>query len=330
MRDPYEVLGIPQGASDDEIKAAYRKLAKKYHPDLNGGSAEAEAKMKEVNEAYNILIKHKGTGGAQSGYGGSYGSGSSYGGSYGGYSGGYGGYGGYGSSGNYGGGYQQNRGGYSYGGFGFDFEDLFGGGAHRQYQTSSYTENDPALKPAAQAVLAGDALLTAAFDTAASADAAPGVVVKVVQILATAAGEKGMVGGQVLDIDGERKQLTEEQVHTIHRLKTGALISAACRMGAAAGGASDVQMAAAKDYAEAIGLAFQIRDDMLDVVGDAQKLGKATGMDVNKNTFASLYGIEHCKELIAEENRKAMDALQVFEDRGFLQSLTELLASREF
>ena len=182
----------------------------------------------------------------------------------------------------------------------------------------------------AQAVLAGDALLTAAFDTAASAEAEPGVIVKVVQILAGAAGEKGMVGGQVLDIDGEHKQLTEDQVHTIHRLKTGALISAACRMGAAAGGASDVQMSAAKDYAEAIGLAFQIRDDMLDVVGDAKKLGKATGMDVNKNTFASLYGIERCKELIAEENRKAMDALQVFEDRAFLQALTELLASREF
>ena len=154
MRDPYEVLGIPQGASDDEIKAAYRKLAKKYHPDLNGGSAEAEARMKEVNEAYNILIKHKGTSGPQSGYGGY---GGSYGGSYGGgyqQQGGYGNYGGYGSSGQYGGGYQQNRGGYNYGGFGFDFEDLFGG-AYRQYQTSSYTENDPALKPAAQAVLAG-------------------------------------------------------------------------------------------------------------------------------------------------------------------------------
>jgi len=182
----------------------------------------------------------------------------------------------------------------------------------------------------AQAILAGDALLTAAFDTAASADAAADVIVKVVRILADAAGEKGMVGGQVLDIDGEKKQLSEEQVHTIHRLKTGALISAACRMGAAAGGASDSQMQAAKDYAEAIGLAFQIRDDMLDVVGDAQKLGKATGMDGNKNTFASLYGIERCKELIAEENRKAMVALQVFEDRAFLESLTELLASREF
>lgn len=158
MRDPYEVLGIPQGASDDEIKAAYRKLAKKYHPDLNGGSAEAEAKMKEVNEAYHTLIKHKSTGGAQSG---GYSSGTGYGGSgyggygssgYGGYgSGGYGGYGSSGSRGNGSGGY----GGYDFGGFGFDFEDLFGGGQRRNYQTSTYTENDPVLKPAAQAVLAG-------------------------------------------------------------------------------------------------------------------------------------------------------------------------------
>lgn len=158
MRDPYEVLGIPQGASDDEIKAAYRKLAKKYHPDLNGGSAEAEAKMKEVNEAYNLLIKHKGTGGAQSG---GYGAGGYSSGGYGGYGGysGYGNYGGYDSSGQYGGygGYNQsgqNRGGYDFGGFGFDFADLFGG-AHRNYQTSTYTENDPILRPAAQAVQAG-------------------------------------------------------------------------------------------------------------------------------------------------------------------------------
>ncbi len=153
MRDPYEVLGVPQGASDDEIKAAYRKLAKKYHPDLNGGSAEAEAKMKEVNEAYTVLIKHKGQPqGGQSGYGG-YGS-----------SGGYGGYGGYGSGG-YGGSYGGSSGGYGrpgngyggfdFGGFGFDFEDLFGGGQRRSYQSSPYTENDPELRTAAQAVLSG-------------------------------------------------------------------------------------------------------------------------------------------------------------------------------
>lgn len=144
MRDPYEVLGVPQTATDDEIKAAYRKLAKKYHPDLNGGSAEAEAKMKEVNEAYNILIKHKGSAGQQqSGYN-PFGQG--YGGSYGGYQ--QQSYGGQQSS--YGG---SQQGGY-YGGFGFDFEDLFRG-AYSQRQSSAYTETDPALKPAAQAVLSG-------------------------------------------------------------------------------------------------------------------------------------------------------------------------------
>ena len=145
MRDPYEVLGVPQGASDDEIKAAYRKLAKKYHPDLNGGSAEAEAKMKEVNEAYTLLIKHKGQyQSGPSGSGGSYGGGS---------------YAGNGYGGSYGSGGQSRQqggyGGFDFGGFSFDFEDLFGGGQRRSYQTSSYTENDPELRSAAQAVLAG-------------------------------------------------------------------------------------------------------------------------------------------------------------------------------
>lgn len=127
MRDPYEVLGVPQTATDEEIKAAYRKLAKKYHPDLNGGSAEAEAKMQEVNEAYNILIKHKGTAGSQGGYNP--------------YSGGYGGY--YGQS-------SGQQGGY----YGFDFDEFFRNAYQRQ-QPQEYIEKDPALKPAAQAVLGG-------------------------------------------------------------------------------------------------------------------------------------------------------------------------------
>jgi len=181
----------------------------------------------------------------------------------------------------------------------------------------------------AQAVLAGDGLLTAAFHTIASVDADPAVVVQISKILSEAAGEMGMVGGQILDIDGENMLLTEEDVHTIHRLKTGALISAACRMGAAAAKATPQQMEAARVYAEALGLAFQIRDDMLDVLGDMEKLGKATGVDGKKNTFVSLYGVGNCAKFIEKENKKAIDALAVFEDRDFLIQLTNLLAFRE-
>ncbi len=182
----------------------------------------------------------------------------------------------------------------------------------------------------AQAVLAGDALLTAAFRTASMADAKAETIVSVIQVLSGCAGELGMVGGQILDIEGENKELTADQVHTIHHLKTGALISAACRMGAIAGGATKEQIEAAKTYAEAIGLAFQIRDDMLDVLGDAKKLGKKTHMDENKNTFVTLFGLERCQEMIEEENRKALKALTAFEDRAFLEALTEQMASREF
>ena len=182
----------------------------------------------------------------------------------------------------------------------------------------------------AQAVLAGDALLTAAFDTIASAEADPHIAIKIVKILASSAGEMGMVGGQVLDIEGEKKAPEADGVHTIHRLKTGALISAACRVGAVAGGADEEQVLAAGRYAEAIGLAFQIRDDMLDVLGDAAKLGKATHVDGNKNTFVAIYGIDQCRELIAQENERALAALESFDDSDFLKELTQMLASRDF
>lgn len=182
----------------------------------------------------------------------------------------------------------------------------------------------------ANALLAGDALLTAAFETASNAAADPWTIVRVIRILSEAVGENGMVGGQILDLAGEKIRLGAEEIHTIHALKTGALISAACRVGVAAAGAGEKQMQAARTYAEALGLAFQIRDDMLDVLGDAEKMGKATGMDGNKNTFVSLYGVGECAKMIERYTDTAISALGDFSDTEFLAELAQRLALREF
>ena len=144
----------------------------------------------------------------------------------------------------------------------------------------------------ATAVLAGDALLTAAFGHLAAAPLPASRVVKATRVLSLCAGELGMVGGQVLDMEAEHRVCTEEEVLAIQSRKTGALISAACQLGVIAAGGSPAQQQAAADYAASLGLAFQIEDDILDVVGDAAKLGKATGMDQNKNTFVRLHGVE--------------------------------------
>ncbi len=179
------------------------------------------------------------------------------------------------------------------------------------------------------AVLAGDALLTAAFETISEAPFGAETCLQAVKILSGAAGELGMVGGQVLDMEGEKKPLTTEEVYYIHRLKTGCLISAACRLGVTAAGGNTAQMAAAKEYAESLGLAFQIRDDMLDVLGDAKILGKATHMDTQKTTFVDLYGIEECAKLIAHETDRAISALSAFEETEFLVQLARNMAIRE-
>ena len=179
------------------------------------------------------------------------------------------------------------------------------------------------------AVLAGDALLTAAFETISEAPFGAETCLQAVKILSGAAGELGMVGGQVLDMEGEKKPLTSEEVYNIHRLKTGCLISAACRLGVTAAGGNAAQMAAAKEYAESLGLAFQIRDDMLDVLGDAKILGKATHMDTKKTTFVDLYGIEECAKLIARETDRAINALSAFEETDFLVQLARNMAIRE-
>ena len=179
------------------------------------------------------------------------------------------------------------------------------------------------------AVLAGDGLLTAAFETAVKAEVPAAAAVEAVRVLSVCAGEAGMVGGQILDLEGEHKTCTAEEIHRIHKLKTGALIQAGCKLGVIAAGGTEQQLQAAATYAEGIGLAFQLRDDILDVTGDAAKLGKATGMDVNKNTFVKLYGLERCEGMVREETDKAVSALEAFADRAFLTDLAHYLADRD-
>lgn len=175
----------------------------------------------------------------------------------------------------------------------------------------------------AMAILAGDALLTDAFAVAATSGIAEGIAV-----LAECAGSLGMVGGQVLDIMSEERVLSEQEVIDIQSRKTGALINAACVTGVMAGQGSPEQIAAAGRFAGALGMAFQIRDDMLDVIGNATELGKATGVDGNKNTFVRLYGLEKCEELVQKYTSAAIDALSAFQNSAYLENLAKSLTCR--
>lgn len=176
------------------------------------------------------------------------------------------------------------------------------------------------------AVLAGDALLTDAFMVAAKAKTDR--VGEAFGMLAECAGSLGMVGGQVLDIRSEDRALTEREVLDIQTRKTGALISAACCLGAIAGGATEKQLDAAGIFAAGLGLAFQIRDDMLDVIGTQEEMGKGVGTDEKKNTFVKLYGLEKCEELVKTYTSCALNALEEFEDREFLTELAQSLTER--
>ena len=180
----------------------------------------------------------------------------------------------------------------------------------------------------AMAVLAGDALLTDAFCVASTAQLSAEAVLQAIQVLSECAGSLGMVGGQTLDIQSENRLLTEQEVLDIQTRKTGALIRAACAMGAIAGGATEEQFDAACQYAAGLGLAFQIRDDMLDVIGSADQLGKSIGTDQNKNTFVRLYGLEKCEKLVEKYTDYALAALDYYNDTDFLRQLAQSLTAR--
>ena len=179
------------------------------------------------------------------------------------------------------------------------------------------------------AVLAGDALLTDAFMSAATAKLPnPSDMSTAIALLAECAGSLGMVGGQVLDIMSEERELSEEEVLAIQSRKTGGLISAACCLGAIAGGATEAQFDAAAQFAAGLGLAFQIRDDMLDVIGTQEEMGKGVGTDAAKNTFVRLYGLDKCEELVNRYTQYAIDALDVFKDTDYMIALAKSLTDR--
>ena len=180
----------------------------------------------------------------------------------------------------------------------------------------------------AMAVLAGDALLTDAFAVAATAPVQGKALRDAIAVLSECAGSLGMVGGQVLDILSEERECTEAEILAIQSRKTGALIRAACALGAIAGGATEAQFDAACQYAAALGLAFQIRDDMLDVIGTQEEMGKSVGTDATKNTFVRLYGLQRCEELVCQYTDIALQALSQFPDNSFMMQLSLQLTSR--
>ncbi len=183
------------------------------------------------------------------------------------------------------------------------------------------------------ALLAGDGLLTHAFTVASKTNTIPPErVVSAIGELSSLAGYKGMVGGQVIDLESEGKRVNGEVINELNLLKTGGLIRAAAKIGTILAGANQQLTNAADEYGKVVGLSFQIVDDILDLKGDLAALGKPTGSDEknNKSTFCRLYGINKCEEMVEELTNKALLCLDAFEgDTSFLKELTLYLAKRK-
>lgn len=182
----------------------------------------------------------------------------------------------------------------------------------------------------ATALLAGDALENLAFGIIADAVIPDSVKVRLVQTLAKAVGVNGMIGGQVIDTEYEDKNIPEEMLLRMYSMKTSALLKAACLMGCICAEADEEKMTAAIKYAENLGLAFQIIDDILDITGNEQQLGKPIGSDAanGKITYASLNGLEKSNSYAAKLTENALDSLSAFENTEFLKELTLYLLKR--
>ncbi len=188
----------------------------------------------------------------------------------------------------------------------------------------------------AMAILAGDALLTMAFDLVSRPELVDGLdpraQVRVIQELAAGSGDVGMVGGQVTDIEAEGKDIDLSTLEGVHRWKTGKLIRASVRIGAIVGDAGIAQLDALTGYAEDIGLAFQIADDVLNVVGSREELGKDANTDASrgKKTYPTFFGVDGARKLAEERAASALLHLKDFDAKADpLRGLALYITSRK-
>lgn len=185
----------------------------------------------------------------------------------------------------------------------------------------------------AMAVLAGDGLLTLAFEVMLEQkNVDPRVLIETIREMAMCAGNFGMVGGQGLDLENEGKSISAEELRKMHAGKTGALFIAAVRGGAHLAGANEQELLALTKFADLLGLAFQITDDILDVEGTTEALGKPAGSDEknHKSTYVSLYGLEAAKALAEKTVAEALECLEMFgENAEALREITRLMCSRK-
>lgn len=183
----------------------------------------------------------------------------------------------------------------------------------------------------ATALLAGDALLTHAFEIISEAELSDDKKVMAVSLLAQNSGVSGMIGGQVIDLLFEQGSPNLKELLTVYKLKTGALISAACLLGCISAGADSSQMAAASKFAYSLGIAFQIQDDILDITGDEKKLGKPVGSDAtnSKKTYATIAGLSKAQQDVKKLTDNAISQLDAFEDAEFIKLLALKLVNRD-
>lgn len=186
----------------------------------------------------------------------------------------------------------------------------------------------------ARAVLAGDALAIRPFEIISVADELDAQKrTALIYELSHLSGAEGMIGGQIIDMENEERTYVDgDNLRFMYSLKTGALIEASCKMGCICAGADKSKISLAAEYARALGLAFQIIDDILDVEGNSEILGKPVGSDAdeNKTTFVTIYGLENAKKQAEKYTDKALSILDNFENNEFLKELTGFLLERNY